>query len=55
MFFKGLVCRLKGHRWLEHRWYEDAGYPVHVQTSQTCERCEAWEETWNIYGEARRG
>lgn len=49
-------CHLRGHRWgPERRDYEDAGYPLHVETWQDCVRkgCCAVREVWSVYGEPR--
>lgn len=45
-------CLLYGHAWgAEQKQWEDAGYPVHVETWRECQRpeCGAYELLWSVY------
>jgi len=43
LLWRPFVCRLRGHKWQEHKWYENEGEFL-SEHWRDCSRCERYED-----------
>jgi hypothetical protein len=48
LYWRPLVCRLRGHEWKEHEWYEEDVPFTPSEHWRDCRRCERYEDLLGV-------